>query len=165
MFTRWLHREAKGTEPVQWILLVIVLNFLYAVFICKTLSRLEMLPYSEPLGLTILSPSFPFVLFGLALLEEIVFRLPLALFISADESLRAILGFAIILSVSFGLAHGYLTCVLMQGVVGLNLCLLFLKCGGLKGNYTKALLSSATAHFLFNLNVAGLRLLSDNDIF
>jgi len=91
----------------------------------------------------------------LAIFEEFLFRFfPLA---AANEIFRrniyAVSIVAIVASARFGYLHGGWICVPIQGVGGLIFCLIFLKCGGYNRRYLKGLVSSSTAHILYNYSV------------
>lgn len=95
----------------------------------------------------------PFYLIGLffwAFIEEIAYRFPLAILIVFGLRTIPVLIVAAVFSLIFGIAHGKLANILMQGGDGILWCLLFLKCGGLQGNYFQALLVTTTVHFICN---------------
>lgn len=69
-----------------------------------------------------------------------------------DNFSRLILGI-IGVSIIFGYAHGGLRFVLLQGVGGVLLSLCYVKCGGFAGKWWKPIVSSTSAHFLYNVSV------------
>lgn len=94
---------------------------------------------------------FLFVLLPLlAAIEELIFRLPLVIFIKCNAPLGTIALAAILLSFEFGLAHGGWIGVPVQGIAGIVLCTVFLKCGGLQKKYLKAFFSGTFVHFAYN---------------
>lgn len=95
----------------------------------------------------------PVGVFGAALFEEIIFRLPLAIFVERNWSTDKVLTVAVPLSAVFGYLHGGIMHVFLQGVSGFMFSLVFLKCGGWQRNYAKAVLASTATHFLFNVTV------------
>jgi membrane protease YdiL (CAAX protease family) len=84
----------------------------------------------------------------IVLTEEFFFRLPLMFLTDAQP--KTILIGAIFLSTIFGFTHGGWQQLPVQGFLGLILCLVFLKCGGIKEKPGKAFLSSSFVHFTFN---------------
>ncbi|MEK7179268.1 MAG: hypothetical protein AAB727_03385 [Patescibacteria group bacterium] len=152
---RWLENEAHGKHLFYWMSGCLVFKLLYApaavvamFFLGITISPVpgfERFPELTP----ILFISF----FGAAGLEEMLFRLPLAIFVWLRFSIANILVIAVGLSAFFGILHGGTTHILVQGVNGFALSLLFLKCGGCQGHEAKALLTTTTVHFLFNMTL------------
>ena len=108
---------------------------------------------SEP-RIDITVSTLPFLLIFMALIEEIMFRLPLAVAVEARAPKATILLFAAVLSLAFGLLHGGILNIFIQGFGGFMYCVLFLKCGGYQKKYSQALAVSTTAHFLWNLSVS-----------
>jgi membrane protease YdiL (CAAX protease family) len=89
-----------------------------------------------------------------ALTEEILFRLPLALIFWRRYRLESMLAAALVLSLLFGYAHGGWYHVIFQGVSGFAFSLVFIKCGGYRYHYGKALLASGLSHTITNTLVA-----------
>lgn len=78
-----------------------------------------------------------------AFIEEALFRVPLAL----AYPNRTVGGLAVVLSaIAFGFAHGGAANILSQGVAGLGLSWVFLRCGGWRGNVVFAGFASMSAH-------------------
>lgn len=91
-----------------------------------------------------------------ALLEEICWRLPLVLMVKwTGRNAKAVLLFAVALSVGFGSGHSYLSgseliAITIQGTLGFIWCLLFLKAGGMQGKILKPLLVTTLVHTCYN---------------
>ncbi|GEM_PF-5838991 len=64
---------------------------------------------------------------------------------------NAVLPFAAILSVIFGILHGGIIFIAIQGMLGFIFCLIFLKTGGLRGALVKPLLCSTATHAVYNV--------------
>ena len=96
----------------------------------------------------------------LALIEEVIYRLPLSIFVKLKFPTWAIMIVAIILSVIFGLAHGNALNILVQGWAGLLYSILYLKCGGMQGKPGKAIFVTTLAHSLHNTLVYYLQTLA-----
>ncbi len=81
--------------------------------------------------------------------EEAGYRfMPLVLAVEKWGSSRKIWLVVLIISVLFGLRHGSYLLILQQGVFGMILSLVFLKCGGFGKKYLRAYVASITAHAL-----------------
>lgn len=150
----WLRVEP--TKCTLWLFFVKTVALIFFVeFLFGTLLDILGAPLRDE---TTLLPSIkesPFIwLFVvipiLAFLEELCFRLPLALFTAARVHPVTILAVAIGLSAIFGYAHGGWWQIPLQGTSGFIFCVVFLKCGGLQKKYVKALFSSSSVHLLSN---------------
>lgn len=91
-----------------------------------------------------------------AAIEELIYRLPLCIFIERNASNSTIIIVSVALSFLFGHAHGGWIGVPAQGVMGLVFCVVFLKCGGLQKKYLKAFTSATLVHFTYNFIVFSL---------
>jgi hypothetical protein len=109
------------------------------------------LPKRKP-DIPMLTWVFPFQLLFLAFVEEIKYRAPLILLRLADQ--ERVTGLALFLaavfSVVFGINHGGWQNIFVQGSGGFLYCLLFLKAGGISGNFFRALAATTGVHFLHN---------------
>jgi membrane protease YdiL (CAAX protease family) len=81
--------------------------------------------------------------------EECVFRLPLWFF--RKNSILTIFIMAILLSSVFGYLHGDFKNILIQGMMGFVLSILFFKLGGIQKNYVNALFFTTLSHYLYNV--------------
>ncbi len=128
-FYTWLQADVRGIrETIFYITLVLVLDFTYT----KTVQQLLPTPrYNTPKkqceSLLPINRWLPLSLLFFAWIEEVVFRLPLSIAVTNGWSLSAILACAVFLSIIFGLSHGRYN-IFIQGVSGIFLSLLFLKC-------------------------------------
>lgn len=151
---RWLEREARVREAPLYIFGFFALHLWYtaiAVWVINTFGIEIPATEQDRHTTSILQWHFPLLLMYWALMEEFLFRVPVG--IAAEflgKSAWVIVPMVIISSVIFGWIHGSYHRVFLQGVGGVLFCILFLKCGGLSGNYPKALASSTIAHALFN---------------
>ncbi len=153
-FFEWLSIEPKGEALWKFLALVVLMNCGYASWVYVTTSAFVIdLPDSKVLEDLIREHTLIFfaLLPFLAALEELIFRLPLAIFLKYNIQPGALLVVAVLLSILFGLAHGGLVGVPIQGIMGLVFCVVFLKCGGLQMKYQKAFLSSTAVHFTYNI--------------
>lgn len=84
-------------------------------------------------------------------IEEFAFRfIPLALTFLIFGRSRMVLVAALLSSIVFGYLHGGYDLMFTLGFMGLMLCLVFLKCGGMNGSVIKGFLCSFLAHFSVN---------------
>jgi len=156
---RWFHKEAHGREVVIYILVFLVFDLAYSistVFLFEHPHLNREISSSQELKQLFTLELFPvlFVIFLLAaLLEEVVFRLPLVIFVKLGWSVTKVLGVALLLSIIFGFLHGGVSHIYLQGVGGLLYSVIFLKCGGFQGNFSKAVGVSTAVHFLYNMTL------------
>jgi len=151
----WLTEETHGRRIYLWIFGTLLLGYIYTFAAFAVLGRMGVTihPQVSDLKIDITSWSLPFLLFFFALIEEMMFRLPLMIAVNADADKKIIFLFAFILSVVFGLLHGGIEHIFLQGAGGFLYCILFLKCGGYQKNYLQATAVSTAAHFLWNLSL------------
>ena len=150
---RWLENEACGFKIIKVILSALVISLLNSYFWAFAL--IKIMGYPEPNSpLSGMSTAELFVtgVILAPLIEEMLYRFfPLAIAVNLSGGRRwLIISTAIVSSMIFGYHHfGWLS-LPIQGVAGLILSGVFLKCGGLSGNFTKAVACSITLHALFN---------------
>jgi len=98
------------------------------------------------------------VLLLIAILEELVFRIaPLGILAWHGAHTSTLLVTAAVSSVIFGYMHGGLANIPVQGLSGLILSLLFLKCGGITGTRRGVLIGAGAcicSHFVWNIIIA-----------
>lgn len=163
----WLQKEAFGWKIPILILSVTILSFVY-LGVLLGIWYIVGSPFDEhdtETGIRILRWYFPFMLFGFAYFEEIIFRFTpiflartfLGKFFGASWGILIV---ALVASVLFGLVHGSPHNIYVQGVSGMLYSLLFLKCGGFQDHWGKATFVSTTAHFIRNGILALIVLLS-----
>ena len=148
---RWFKKEARGKELYILMANCLVLNLAYAFCFVGImyLLKIDIPPVSRE-KIPIFTFTFPFMLIGLAFFEEILFRFPLSLIIEYDRSIAEVLTAALVLSVIFGVIHGSVHHIFIQGVGGFIYSILFLKSGGLQKDYPKAVAVTTVIHFMFN---------------
>jgi membrane protease YdiL (CAAX protease family) len=148
---RWLKKEVTGKKFFLCVAAFLGVRLLYALGCCAVANLLGInIPPVSRGKVPILTLSFPFFLLTAVFLEESLFRLPLAILIQRGWRIGKILVSALILSILFGLYHGSIHHIFVQGIGGFIYSILFLKCGGLQKNYQKALCTTTITHFLFN---------------
>lgn len=145
--TEWLKKEAKGTEVPLIIFSAIIVITLYT-------NALWGVPRSPLRYHDIGSIIAIFVI--ISIVEETLFRLlPMYLAVRFLKTPTGIFGAAIVSSVIFGVIHSGLNGIIDQGVGGLLICLVFLKCGGFQKRYWKALAATSALHIGLNLTFLG----------
>lgn len=152
---RWLRKEVRGRKIYLWILGSVILGYINTFIVIMVLHKFGR-PFPTGISdgdINITSWNLPFLLVFFALFEEAMFRLPLMIAVDTDAGEGVALLFAAVLSVIFGVLHGGIINVFLQGAGGFMCCILFLKCGGYQKKYVQALAVSTTAHFLWNLSV------------
>ena len=156
----WLRVEPSGVKLWKFFAGMVAL-----LFCCSLISEMvfDVLGVHWPIDKNIdyLLMEHPIFFLGLLLpllaaIEELFFRFPLVLFLCSDAPPRILLLLVLLLSIVFGRVHGSWGNVLIQGVMGVVLCMVFLKCGGMQKKYGKAFLSSTFVHFTYNFVVFGL---------
>lgn len=154
----WLKNELTGIAIPRFILYAVGCMLVYAMAMGVLLIFSEVdIPTSGPLGLRLLSVELVLSLAFMASLEEFIFRfIPFMIGSMRTYTLtvRRAVVITIISSIVFGYAHGSQINILIQGVVGVFFCAVFLKCGGYNGNFFKGFAASSVAHFLYNLTLA-----------
>lgn len=148
---RWLEREARGKWVFFYIFIFLAAKFVYAfaAFLLLQYFGVDIPPPSR--GKVDIVWYTPFSLFISVLFEELAFRLfPLVIAIQSEWPTWGILLVAAVMSAIFGLLHGGIPYVFVQGVFGFAYSILFLKCGGLEKKYIKALSVTVAIHFLWN---------------
>ncbi len=156
-FKHWLYQE-----PVTWqgvVLLLIGSLLLQALYVLVVIypsieSGLLKVPSENGNGIVAfiheVTPIKLIVVLMLTMaLEEIIFRLPLAV-AARFLPFRWIMLVALTLSTAFGYVHAQMPGVAIQGVGGFIMCLLFLKCGGLNKKITKPYFVCLLSHTLWN---------------
>jgi len=158
---RWLEREARGKWVYFYIFICLTFTFVYTYSFFALIHFFNVHTHHPDREGIELVWYTPFLLFVCALIEEIVFRfLPLHIVIDRKWSLSKILLVAAVMSVVFGIAHGGIFFILIQGVFGFVCSIMFLKCGGLEKRYFKAVAVTTTVHFLWNGALATLAYVS-----
>jgi membrane protease YdiL (CAAX protease family) len=152
----WLKKEACGWQLCFCILGCLALHIVYTIGILVAVFLLKIqIPPTSGERIQIFTISFPFALFGCAIVEEAIFRLPLAIFVAKGWTVARVLIVAIVFSVVFGVVHGSIRHIFLQGMGGFMYSVLFLKAGGLQGENLKAIATTATTHFLYNAILVG----------
>ncbi len=146
---RWLEKEACGKNLCFYVIICLIIDFMYCFSILELFNLLKINPPTSKEKIPI-NLIFPLILFGSAFFEELIFRAPLIGVIKMGWPKYKIIISATIFSAAFGMCHGSIYNIFIQGVSGFMYCVLFLKCGGIQKKYNKALITTTTAHFSFN---------------
>lgn len=159
---RWLESEAHGKKVLMWILICVATGYTYSYCTAMLMYKFDMpLSRNHDDGTPIISVFSFFPLVSSCTIEEVLYRLPLALLLQLrlhilrfDQHPINVWPFIFlavaILSIGFGYAHGGVDHIFVQGVGGFFFSLLFIKCGGNNGRFVKALACTIIAHILFN---------------
>ena len=150
----WFFKDASGRQAANLLCLTVLFQIVY-VSILAVVWVLVQVNRADPLEPTALlfAPTLP-NLFVAAFSEEVVFRfVPLSIALAGGFTFAGIMGTAVVSSVIFGLGHGGIAHIGIQGVAGFVWCLLFLKCGGFHRHYVRATLVTTMGHVLYNLSV------------
>ncbi|NTW14347.1 MAG: CPBP family intramembrane metalloprotease [Candidatus Moranbacteria bacterium] len=153
---QWFHKEASFKESVFLIIVMLAAAYWYIFCIGTAFPGLADHLSKTPIGITIAAPSTPLFILVAAFFEELIFRFPLSIPVRRGLSVPVIMIFVAVFSIIFGLLHGTWANIFMQGVVGALFSVVYLKCGGMSGNYPKALAASTVIHFLYNMIALGL---------
>ena len=174
-FLDWIENEPEGKSYFGWIGACVGIMLLYIV----VFSFCFLEDTAEPdirtvvnsiydlfvrYGITIPRTEFYKILIGATLvtivLEEVVFRLPLLWAVRRWDTSRPLFVTLVLISASFGFIHGGFFHILIQGVLGLFLGVLFLKAGGINRNRRKAFGASLAAHLCYDFLLISGALLS-----
>lgn len=148
----WLDVEVKGAGNLfRFCTKLLVLDYILAFFAVWILARFGVYLSGRSSGTHLPWGLFFLVLLGSVFLEEVVFRfIPLVLAVKRWGASPKVLVVAVVVSAAFGFAHGGFAHIPVQGVGGLFLSVVFLKCGGFAGRFRKALAVSTLYHFVFD---------------
>lgn len=150
--SNWFTQEPKSSRFILAILVCLLIQagylFLFDVFLGTVKETPEKAAHVQEL---LKNWYFPLLVFGEALGEEIVFRLmPLACIVRFYKNVNAVLLVAVISSISFGMWHGGLPNILIEGIGGFIYCILWLKSGGWSGKILKPTLATFAVHIFLN---------------
>ncbi len=146
----WVREEARGKDVFLVVVAAVALGWFWtfgALVLIHLFDAGALIVQGNMLTPNIYSPA---ILLGSAFFEELLFRLPLAIFVRMGWSLEKVFVVAVVLSLLFGFLHGGISHIFLQGVSGFIFSVVFLKCGGWQRNYAKALIASTVTHFMFN---------------
>lgn len=150
----WFRTEVTGSDVITYIWVSALLKIPIAIGSHAVLRLFGVELSNENAGeistLSLLDAAF--IIPCAAFIEEVLFRLPLSIPWYFGQPLLS-LPFAVFLSGFFGWVHGDLSNIAVQGLGGLVMSIVFLKCGGLQGKIIKPLLASTSTHALFNAHL------------
>lgn len=150
----WLEREIVTRNLPYFITLAILCAWITTIFGQMFLSLWDVqLSNGNVSDIRQMSSFWAFTNFMIpvVMMEELIYRAPLVLV--AHFSRPLIIPSILVSSVLFGWAHGDWTNIFVQGVDGIIFSVVFLKCGGMRNNLPKGLLSATIAHILFDMSV------------
>ncbi len=156
----WVEKEVRGYYVFLFIGVAIIADFIYSTGFCVIAYQfgVKISPVTEQSPA--LTGDFWNMLIIMAFIEELLFRLPLAIPVKLNWSSRNVLVVTVILSALFGWAHGA-DHIFIQGMSGFIYSIIFLKCGGFQKKFSKAFLSVVATHFLFNAVASVLAIVAD----
>lgn len=160
-FIVWLSANVPWATMPRYIVGVSFVHLIYSLLLLLVFHALKIglpSPTAEPIQ--IFDPYFPVIIIIVIIAEEFLFRAPLICLVASGLSVGYIIIGALLFSAVFGWYHGGVSNIFIQGVGGFIYCLLFLKCGGLQRKFWKAILSSTSAHMLFDGFLVGLIVLT-----
>jgi membrane protease YdiL (CAAX protease family) len=156
-FYKWLTTEPKNKADCMKVGLKLTALGLLWIIIASI--GIDALGYSLPdstgkkiIGMirTIPLPILLILLVSTVVTEEAAFRLPLALILNKKSSLLNILVAASSSGLLFGVMHGSVLNIFIQGSVGFLWALLFIKTGGTRGRYVEGFFWVVFMHFLYD---------------
>lgn len=148
----WMLSSVHGQSILQIVAITIFSDFIISFVVITLLMSFGAKLPNQATDIEKLNRNLiPFVIALSTLIEELIFRLPLALAVRKWGRSKKVLLVALILSILFGYSHGTAYNILIQGVVGFSFCLLFLKCGGYEKKYKNGLLTSWATHTIYDL--------------
>jgi len=149
---QWIYQEPKTILEYANALVSVFLIDAFVLFVVLWLSAFGLLPPIVAVPRAALTPIEAIIV--APLLEEIVFRAAPLWFtrkLSRDETL---LGVVIITSsFFFALIHNGQMQLAIQGIGGVLLCALYLKCGGMRGVLFTPLVVVTMYHMIWNFTV------------
>lgn len=155
--TKWFKEEIFGLDLLLYIsttvLLVVVYETAFAILFPVLYKNISVGCSNSSYAGSI--PVIVLIYIPLAaLFEELLFRLiPLSLAICKSKTPEMVLFAIISSSFLFGMLHGNVFRVIIEGVVGVILSVLFLKCGAYQKKFFKATMCSTAAHYALNIFV------------
>lgn len=146
---KWMENEWKWTEILGLGAIIIISTLACCIIIGQIINLFggalqPRIPNNSELG---------FVMFAMAILvpiEELLFRLPLALVVRFTRNPNKVIWWVIGLSIAFGLYHGSTLNIPIQGMVGMVLSTVFLKTGGWNKKIIRPFLWTCIVHYTFN---------------
>ena len=153
----WLDREPSASAIPAWIFLGCLALLLYGELVTMLLQYFHLVDAveygweGEKFGLR-----FAVDHLQIAGGEEMVFRAPLTIPLLLFRRAKVpLLLTAAVSSGAFAMYHeGNLFSFATHGIIGLALCVIFMKCGGMNGKLFKALWVTTAIHFLHNMVLA-----------
>ena len=163
IFVEWLEEPVLNYEIIGHILKMSLLCIVYVCIFCLAMSYfcpeyLDSLRNEDAADLLEQKGwIITLVLVLASVFEELTFRLlPIiffSIFVDEVEIDWKLISVVIVSSVLFGVFHGSLNNIPLQGVLGVLFCIVFLKNGGLQKKYIRATLASISVHLSYNVIV------------
>jgi len=168
LLEKWLFKKRSNKEILKIATILFGLSLLNSILTPFIVSYLKSENYLadviyKPDSIYLLNENLFFALviyftgfFFFALIEEIIFRLPVLLFINKKIKFIYKLILIILLSIIFSIGHiseekGILMPIFIQGLGGILFSFIFIIAGASQGKYLKALLIITLFHFINNI--------------
>ena len=150
----WLNEEPYELEVPALIAKGLIVSFLYMILITSVYHflKIDVRIWGHNSG-TPINSELPFLMLWVAFIEEIIFRVPLVIPMMFKAGTGTVVFCAVALSSIFGILHGSLMNIPIQGVLGFIFSLMFIKCCKERGNLGKALLTSTAIHYSYNMTL------------
>lgn len=149
---RWLRKEPANTFEIVVLIIRGTTYMLLAALVGMSFLLLLNNLFRLAPALTYFLPA--------AFIEEMLFRwlplfVPLIIWGKKQKTLPILIFIAVVASFLFGIAHGHLYNLAIQGAGGFVLSLFFIKCSFKSGQYAilqpRALMVTTLSHFLYNM--------------
>ncbi len=150
LFSSFKKRELLIDETLEFIVLMVLFYIIYS---------LSLIIVSINFGIVFPKPGslqLSYIIFLLIKVaeEEAGYRfMPLVLAIEKWGNSKKVWLVTLIMAILFGFRHGHYLLILHQGVFGVLLSTIFLKCGGFNKKYLRAYVSCTTAHALMDCSI------------
>lgn len=150
----WLEEELYGEDLLLFAIYLLFADIITSAAVTHIVKDILQAPITTSSTWILDSQIAPLLFLVAAPLEELVFRMPLALVVRIRQTPVFIFGSAIITSAFFGCAHGFnVWNIPLQGLGGFCYSVLFLKAGGYQRKILKPFICCSGAHFLFNFSI------------
>jgi membrane protease YdiL (CAAX protease family) len=168
LLEKWLFKKRSNREILKIVTILFGLSLLNSILTPLIVSYLKSENYLadviyKPDSIYLLNENLFFALviyftgfFFFALVEEIIFRLPILLFIKRKIKFIYKLILIVLLSIIFSIGHiseenGILIPIFVQGLGGILFSFIFIIAGASQDKYLKALLILTLIHFINNI--------------
>lgn len=156
-FERWLAEESTVLQSLWHASATIAVSVAYSLLVWTLFGKV--VGYHFPLS-AMSADQYVLIIAG-GFGEEVLFRVfPLAVVIGLfGRNAAALVGTSVLASFYFGYLHAGPTRIIVQGMLGLLLCLLYLKAGGYHKKEVRGLAFCGTVHVVYNFILIPLQIL------